>query len=101
MSTQRSKPFQWRRDVRNWLASVLQYQQRSGLNLRIAAQHSHQNFPSSALVEFVGRYIEKRLAVWAVKTALREAATSLNLELDNGTLDFLADLAVDTILATA
>ena len=100
MSTQRSQPFQWRRDVRNWLSSVLQYQQQYGLSLRSAAQYSQQNVPVSALVEFVGRYVERRLAAWAVKSALREAATSLNLILDNGTLDFLAELAVDSILAT-
>ena len=96
MSTQRSQPFQWRRDVRNWLSSVLQYQQQYGLSLRSAAQ----NVPVSALVEFVGRYVERRLAAWAVKSALREAAASLNFTLDNGTLDFLAELAVDSILAT-
>ena len=101
MSTQRSKQFQWRRDVRNWLDSVLKYQRQSGLSLRTAAQHSQQNFPTSALVEFVGRSVEKRLAVWAVKSALREAETSLNLAIDNDTLDFLANLAVDAILATA
>jgi hypothetical protein len=78
----------------------LQYQQQYGLSLRLAAQYSQQNFPISALVERVGRYVERRLAAWAVKSALREAAASLNLTLDNDTLDFLAELAVDSILAT-
>ncbi len=101
MSTQRSKQFQWRRDVRNWLDSVLQYQRQYGMSFRSAAQYSQQNFPSSTLVEFIGRSVERRLAVWAVKSALREAATSLNLAIDNDTLDLLTNLAIDTILATA
>jgi hypothetical protein len=71
------------------------------LNFRTAAQRSQQNFPISALVEFAGRSIAKGLAEWAVKNALREAAASLNLTLDNDTLDFLADIAVDAILTTA
>ncbi len=101
MSTQQSEAFQWRRDVRSWLASVLQYQQQSGLSFRTAAHHCQQSFPSSAVVQFAGRSISKGIAAWAVKDALRGAATSLNVSIDADTLDFLSDLAVDVILAAA
>lgn len=101
MSKRRSKPFQWRRDVQNWLASVLQYQRQLGLDTRRAVLHERESFPTNALIEFVGRTIEKRIAVWAVKNALRDAAVSLSFPLNEDTLNIMANLAVDAVLASA
>lgn len=101
MAPKKSQPFHWRRDVKQWLSEVLQYQQQSGLKFRTAAAQCQQSFPSSDLVVFVGQSVAKGIAVWAVKTALREAAASLGFSLDDETLDFLADLAVDALLPMA
>jgi hypothetical protein len=101
MASKKSQLFHWRRDVRHWLGEVVQYQQQSGLDFHTAAFHSKQSFPSSELVEFAGKAITKGIAVWAVKDALREAAASIGLQLDDATVSFLADLAVDVILPAA
>jgi hypothetical protein len=79
----------------------LQYQRQFGQDIRRAALHEGQSFPTSALIEFVGRTVEKRLAVWAVKKALRQAATALSIQLNEDTINFLANVAVDAILASA
>ena len=101
MTSKKSEVFHWRRDVRQWLSEVLQYQRQSGLNFQTAATHSQQSFPSSDLVAFTGHVIYKGIAVWAVKAALREAAASLGVTLNEATLDFLTDMAVDVILPVA
>lgn len=101
MAPRKSQLFHWRRDVRQWLSEVLQYQRQSGLSFRTAASHCQQTFPSSDLVVFAGQAVAKGIAVWAVETALREAATSLGFNLDNESVDFLAGLAVDVILPAA
>lgn len=101
MTPRKSQPFHWRQDVRQWLSEVLQYQRQSGLHFRTAASHCQQSFPSSELVLFAGQAVYKGIAVWAVKTALREAAASLGVTMDDETVDFLADLAVDVILPAA
>jgi len=97
----RSKPLHWRRDVRNWLASVQQYQRRYGLDLRRAALYQGQNFPTNALIEFIGRFIEKKLAMWVIKNALQESGAALSVPLDDATLNFMTNLAVDSVLASA
>jgi hypothetical protein len=101
MSQKKSQPFHWRQDVKVWLASVVRYGQESGFDFRTAASHCQQTFPTSDLVAFAGHAIYKGIAGWAVKTALREAATSLQINMDDATLDFLTDLAVDVILPAA
>jgi hypothetical protein len=101
MAPKRSQFLHWRRDVRQWLSEVVQYQRQSGLDFRTAASHSRQSFPSSDLVVFAGQAIAKGIAVWAVKTAIKEAAASIGVTLDDEMVDFLADLAVDVILPAA
>ena len=101
MPNRRSEPFRWRRDVRNWLASVFEYQRRFGRDIRSAAVHEGENFPTNILIEFVGRTIDKGLAIWAVKNALRDAAASLSIPLNDDTLDFMVNLAVDAVLASS
>lgn len=101
MAARKSQLFHWRRDVKQWFREVLEYQQLSGLDFRIAATHCQQSFPSSDLVEFAGQALAKGLATWAVREALKEAAASLGIKLDSETIDFLADLAMDVILPAA
>lgn len=101
MSPNKSQPFHWRRDVREWLSQVFQYQRRSGLDFHTAASHCQQSFPTSDLVAFAGQTLSRGIAMWAVKAALKEAAAALDISLDDATFDFLADLAVDVILPAA
>lgn len=101
MPLNKSQPFHWRQDVSQWLSRVFEYQRQSGLDFRIAASYCQQSFPTSGLVAFAGQAVYKGLAVWAVKTALRDAAVSLGVSLDDATVDFLADLGVDVILPAA
>jgi hypothetical protein len=101
MVARKSPLFHWRRDVKQWLREVLEYQHQSGLGFRIAAVHCQQSFPSSELVEFAGNSLAKGLAAWAVREALKEAAASVGISLDAETIDFLADLAIDVILPAA
>jgi hypothetical protein len=101
MTQKKSQTFHWRQDVKQWLAEVVQHQRQSGFSFQIAASHCKQSFPSSDLLVLTGQAVHKGIAVWAVKNALREAATSLQINVDDATLDFLTDLAVDAILPAA
>lgn len=102
MAPKKSQLFQWRQDVRQWVSEVFfQLQRQSGLNFRIAASHWQQSFPSSDLVPFAGQAVTKGVAQWVVKTALRDAATSLGVTLGDEDVNFLADLAMDVILPAA
>ena len=101
MSAGRCKPFRWRRDVRKWLANVLGYQIQYGLDIQTAAFHNRQRFPTSAPIDFVGRFVERRFAVWAIKYALRGAAVSLGVPLNEETLNVLANLALEAMLTSA
>jgi hypothetical protein len=101
MTQKKSQLFHWRQDVTQWLTGVAQYQRQSGFNLATAASHCRQSFPTSGLVVFVGQAVSKGIAGWAVKTTLRDAATSLGIPMDDATLDFVSDLAVDAILPAA
>lgn len=96
-----SQPFHWRQDVRAWLTEVVTYQQRTYLDFHTAAVHCKASFPASGLVTVAGQVIYKGLAEWAVKTALREADSSLRLGLDDATVEFLTTLAMDVVLPTA
>jgi hypothetical protein len=101
MSQHQSKAFHWKNDVQQWLRAVLDFGSRTGVDFRIAAQNLQHQFPSSQVVTFVGQQVYQGLSRWAVKTALREAATALNVTIDDETLDFLTDLAMASIVAAA
>jgi hypothetical protein len=78
----------------------MKYQRQYGLDIRTAALHERQSFPTSAPIEFVGRFVERRFAIWAVQYALREAAVSLGVPLSEETLNVLANLALGAVLAS-
>jgi|ERR1035438_1555952 hypothetical protein len=101
MAANKSQLFRWRSDVRQWLDEVVQYQQQTGLSFPNAASCCKESFPSSDLVTFAGSAVHKGIAEWAIKTAIKEAATSLDVPIDDETVDFLTALAVDVILPAA
>jgi hypothetical protein len=100
VNSAKSKPFHWRSDVRSWLQAVLQYHQQTGLSFHTAATQHQATFPRSDWVVLEGT-VYRGLATWAVKSAIREAAMSANISLDDATVDFLADLAVSVLLPAA
>jgi hypothetical protein len=101
VAPKKSQLFHWRQDVRQWLSDVLQYQRQSGLNVQIVAFRSKQSFPSSDLVVLAGQAVARGVAEWAVRTALRDAATSLGVTLDDADIEFLTELAMDLVLPAA
>jgi hypothetical protein len=83
----------WRDRVKNWLLIVQQHRQPFQYDIRTAVTQSQQTFPSNLLLRF---FIEvaKDLATKFVRSALKDAATSLGLTLSDGELDVLSELAV-------
>jgi hypothetical protein len=89
----------WRLDVRTWLQSVVSQDQRSfHRDFGRAANVLKSSFPRNFWIALAGQFV-KALAVWLVKAALRDAATDLGFSLNDETLDFLSELAVDSMLA--
>jgi hypothetical protein len=68
------------------------------LSFSNAASCCKESFPSSDLVAFAGGAVHKGIAEWAIKTAIKEAATSLGKRLYPLVS---AALAVDVILPAA
>lgn len=93
-------PSSWRGRVQEWLAVVLQHRHAFGYDLRSAAIQVQSQFPKNSLVTVMAQ-VYRDLAVWFVKSAIREAATSMGVTLDDTELDFLADLAVMAVLPVA
>lgn len=91
----------WRLQVRYWLQIIRDHQLRPYLaEFRRSASEMQSDFPR-ALLPVLAAHIYRPLATWLVKAALKDAASDLGVTLDDPTLDFLADLAVDALLATA
>lgn len=86
-------PGSWKSKVRIWLQSVQSNRQAFGYDIRSAVKNSQQSFPSNWLLRFVTE-IAKDLATKFVRSAIKDAATSLGISLSDGELDVLADLAV-------
>jgi hypothetical protein len=98
MAIQQPQPVGWRARVRAWLQGV-QYQQRVfNVDLRTAATSNQASFPKSVILLFMSQIV-RSLAVWFVKTALRDAATELNINLSVAELDILSDIAVTALAA--
>lgn len=89
----------WRLKVRDWLELVINQQyQYLNAGFSDAAIDFKSQFPKSFLVMLAAQLV-KPLATWLVKSALKDAATDLGISLNGATLDFLADLAVDAMVA--
>jgi hypothetical protein len=95
---QQPQTINWRAQVRNWLQSVDNHRRTFGVDLTTAAIQNRANFPKSTLVLFAGQIL-RSLATLIVKSALRDAATSLNMTLDDATLDALSDIVVTVLLS--
>ncbi len=62
------------------------------------SQRAEELFPKSFWVALAAQIV-KPLAVWIVKSALRDAASDIGITLNDETLTFLSQLAVDALLA--
>ena len=93
-------PSTWRGRVQEWVAVVLQHRQAFGYDLRSVAIQVQPQFPKNSWVTATAQ-VSRGLAVWFVKSAIREAAVSMGVTLDDTELAFLADLAVTALLPVA
>jgi hypothetical protein len=100
MSSQQTQLTGWYLKVRNWLQAVLNRQRQLFANFELVARQQQAAFPR-AVLPVIAAHLFRPLAVWLVKSALKEAADDLGITLDDQTLSFLADLAVDSLMATA
>jgi len=91
----------WHLKVRNWLQGVISHQQRPySAELRRVASEYQADFPK-ALLPLIAAHVFRPLAIWLVKSAFKEAAADLGVSIDDATLSFLAELAVDALMASA
>jgi hypothetical protein len=89
----------WRLDVRNWLAAVIQQQNRSfHYRFNRTASDMKSQFPRSFWVGLAIQLV-KPLGVWIVKSALKDAANDMGLTISDVTLEFLSELAVDALVS--
>jgi hypothetical protein len=96
---QQTQMTSWRQKVRDWLAAVIQQQNRSFRSDFVgAADQLKGSFPKSFWVTFAGQ-VARPLAVAIVKSAFKNAAKDLGVTLNEETLGFLSELAVDALLA--
>jgi len=70
----------------------------NSVDLRTAASQYSNGFPKNMLLVLVSQIV-RSLAVWLVKSAIRDAATGLGISLSDGELNVLADIAVDALTA--
>jgi hypothetical protein len=97
--TQQTQLVGWRARVRDWLAAVIRQQNQSfHRDFAQAANQLKSVFPKSFWIALAAQIV-KPLAVLIVKSALRDASSDLGYSLDAETLDFLANLAVDVLVA--
>jgi hypothetical protein len=98
MSMQQTHLTGWRLNVRNWLAAVIQQQNRSfHLDFVRAANELKSSFPKSFWVALAAQFV-RNLALLLLKSAFKDAAKDLNITLDDETLGFLSELAVDALV---
>jgi hypothetical protein len=89
----------WRQKVRDWLAAVIQQQNMSFRSDFVgAATQLKASFPRCFWVALAAQFV-KPLATSIVKSAFRDAAKDLGVTLNDETLGFLSELAVDALLA--
>jgi hypothetical protein len=99
MASQQIQLTGWRLNVRNWLEAVIQQQNRSyGAEFARVAREMKGAFPKNFWVALAAQFV-KPLAVWILKSAFRDAASDLGIALNDQTLDFLSELAVDALIA--
>jgi hypothetical protein len=90
----------WRAHVRDWLAAVVQQQAISfHRDFREAATQLKTSFPQSFWVALAAQFV-RPLATWIVSSAVRGAANDLGLTMNDETVSFLSELAVDVLTTT-
>ena len=93
MAQNQSATGSWKNKVRNWLLAVQQHRQPFQFDIRTAVTQSQQEFPSNLLLRFFIE-VSKDLATKFVRSAIKDAATSIGLTLSDEELDVLSELAV-------
>jgi hypothetical protein len=93
MAQNQSSAGTWKNKVRNWLLIVQQYRQPFQNDIRSSVIQSQQSFPSNMLLRVFIEFA-KEWATKFVRSAIKDAATSLSVTLSDGDLDVLAELAV-------
>jgi len=97
MAQQRTQLTGFRLKVRNWLSAVIQHQNRSYRpDFARAANEMKSTFPKDFWVGLAAQFV-KPFAVWILKSAFKDAANDLEIPISDGTLEFLAELAVDAL----
>ncbi len=82
----------WRQKLKAWLGQVAQ-QARYNRNWEFAARQMNGSFPPSILIKVL-RVLFQWAAKQVVKSALRDAASELGLNVSAAELDVLTDVAV-------
>lgn len=97
-SQQQPQAIGWRARVRNWLQVVDQHRHMYFSDLRVSARQYAGDFPRNLLLVIVSQ-IFRSIAVWLVKSAIRDAASELGVSLSDAEVGVLADVAVDALAA--
>jgi len=95
---QQPQPVGWRARVGSWLQAVDQYQHMYFVDLRTSATQCASDFPKNMLLVILSQ-IFRSLAVWFVKSAIKDAATQLGVSLSDAEVNVLADVAVNALVA--
>lgn len=88
----------WRARVGSWLQAVDHYHHMYFVDLRTSAAQCASDFPRNMLLVILSQ-IFRSLAVWFVKSAIKDAATQLGVSLSDAEVNVLADVAVNALAA--
>lgn len=95
--TQAPTRLPWRTQVKQWLASVQNHRNAFVVDIKAAAEQNRGSFPRNLWLLLIGHLI-RGLAVWLIKSALKDAADDLGVPLTADELDFIASVATDALL---
>lgn len=90
------QPSGWRARVQVWLRDVQQHAQIYRLDLQTAATNNQRAFPRNPMLTLVKQVIPL-IAKWLIKSALRDAARQLGLELSDEAIDVMATVILAAI----
>ncbi len=86
----------WKNKVTAWLQSVQHKRQVFGYDIRSAVGRTQPSFPSNGVLRLLIDVAKDRVARY-IRLAIKEAADSLNVTLNDQELDLLTDLAIEEI----
>lgn len=94
---QQSRP-PWRSRVKDWLHAVDEQRWNFRGTLQASARSRQAQFPRNLLIRLLAM-LARRLAIWIVKGAIKDAATDLGISLSDADAEAVADIAVSVILS--